>query len=152
MALKLSTSLRNNLLSGSALATAIDNGFLKIYAGAAPATANDAVGAAVLLCTISVNSTGSGVSLGTASDGSVAKAADVWSGLVSNAGAVNATWYRHVGSSDTGVALTDPAGTAEPRIQGTVGTSGADLNLSAVALTNGSTQTIDYYSVTLPTL
>lgn len=154
MALKLSTSLRNCMLGSQALSDALALGFIKIYAGTEPADANAAVpGGATLLCTISLNSTATGLSFDAPSNGTIPKAAaEVWSGVVSNAGALNAAWYRHVGAADTGVALTDPAGVSQPRLQGSVGVSGADLNLSSVALTNGATQTLDYYSVTLPTL
>lgn len=154
MALKLSTSLRNCMLGDSPLSVALALGFIKIYAGTEPANADAAVpGGATLLCTISVNSTGDGLSFGPPNNGTIPKdSGEVWSGVVSNVGGLNAAWYRHVGAADTGVALTDPADIDEPRLQGTIGVSGADMNLSSVLLTNGATQTIDYYSVTQPTL
>ena len=51
-----------------------------------------------------------------------------------------ATYYRFVANGDTGV-----ASTTEKRLQGTVGTVGADLNMTSVALTSGAPQTIDSY-------
>ena len=71
--------------------------------------------------------------------------AEVWSGV--NAASGTATFYRHVAVGDDGTLSTSQA-----RLQGTVGTAGAELNLSSVNLSNGATQTIDYYSVTQPTL
>lgn len=37
------------------------------------------------------------------------------------------------------------------RIQGTIGTAGADGNLSSTSLTSGGTQYIDYFSIGIPT-
>ncbi len=148
MALKSSTGLRNKLLDTNSLKTLFANGFIKLYAGAAPASADDAIpGGATLLCTISLNSTGTGINFDTtASGGALAKApGEVWSGV--NAATGTAAWYRHVAAGDDGTLSTTQA-----RLQGTVGTVAAELNLSAVALTSGATQTIDYYSVALPTL
>lgn len=147
MAFKASTGLRTKMLDTNPMKTIFAAGFIKIYAGTVPATADDSIGAATLLCTVSINSTGTGINFDTtASSGTLAKApAEVWSGV--NAATGTATFYRHVAVGDDGT-----LSTTQPRIQGTVGTSGAELNLSSTALTSGATQTIDYYSVTLPTL
>lgn len=148
MAIKASTGLRNQMMDTGSLKNALDNGFINIYSGTVPTTADEAVpGGATLLCTISVNSTGTGITFDAAASGGViAKApGEVWSGV--NAATGTAAWYRHVGAADTGALATD-----EPRLQGLVGVSGADLNLSSVSLTSGATQTVDFYSVALPTL
>lgn len=145
--MKASTGLRNKLLDTGPLNSVLDLGFIKIYAGTEPATADAAIGAATLLCTISNNSTATGIKLETAaSAGSIPKeSTEVWSGV--NVAGGTATFYRHVAPGDDGTLSTTQA-----RLQGTIGTSGADLNLSSINLSNGATQTIDYYSVTLPTL
>lgn len=144
--MKLSTGLRNTLLGSGNLKTTMALGFVKIYAGTVPATADDSIGSATLLCTISVNSTGTGITFDAPSAAVISKAAaEVWSGV--NAASGTATFFRHVAVGDTGA-----LSTTEARVQGTVGTSGADLNLSSVSLTNGATQTIDYYTIALPTL
>jgi len=140
MALSFSTGLKNAILDGDSLKGTLALGFLKIYAGTVPATANDALSGATLLCTISVNSSGTGLSLGTAASGAIQKAAEVWSGV--NAATGTATFYRFVTPSDTGA-----SSTTEERIQGTVGLAGADLNLTSVSLTSGLTQEIDYFAI-----
>lgn len=147
MTLKVSTGLRNGLLATGSVKGQLDGGFIKIYAGAVPADADAAIGAATLLCTISLNSTGTGINFDTAAaGGTLAKApAQVWSGV--NVAAGTATFYRHVAAADAG----DASSTA-PRIQGAVAVAGAEMNLSSVALTNGATQTLDYYTVTQPSL
>ena len=53
--LKVSTGLRNAMLDTAPLRDALDLGFLKLYSGTEPATADADLGAAVLLVTISVN-------------------------------------------------------------------------------------------------
>jgi hypothetical protein len=100
-----------------------------------------------LLCTISINSAGTGINFDTAASGGVLSKAtsEVWSGV--NVATGTASYYRHVASSDDGTLSTTAV-----RLQGAVGLVGAELNLSSVSLTSGATQTIDYYSVALPTL
>lgn len=148
MSLKTSTGLRKALLDTGSVKAALDGGLINIYAGTVPATADDAIpGGATLLCVVSLNSTGTGINFDTAAVGAtLSKApAEVWSGT--NLASNTATFYRHVAAADDGTSSTSQA-----RIQGLIGTAGAELNLSSVALTSGATQTIDYYSVTLPTL
>lgn len=146
MTIKLSTGLRKYIMDDASLKDGLDGGLIKIYSGTPPADADAAV-TGTLLCTISDNSTGTGIDFDTAAvAGTLSKdPGQVWSGV--NAATNTATYYRHVATGDDGT-----LSTTQRRIQGTIGTSGAALNLSNVALTSGATQTIDYYSVTLPTL
>lgn len=146
MAIKISTGLRNKLLDTGPLNSVFSAGFIHIYSGTVPASADDALGSATLLSTITVGGDGvTGVNFDTvAASGVIQKApAEAWSGF--NVASGTATFYRHVSSSDTGL-----SSSTEPRIQGTVSTAGADLNLSSVSLIGGATQTIDYYSVAMP--
>lgn len=147
MALKTSTGLRNGVLSGGSLKSLLNGGRINIYAGTPPATADDAVGGATLLCAITLNSTGDGINFDTAAAGGVLQKApgEAWSGANVTGGV--AAWYRHVAAGDGGT-----LSTTAPRVQGLVGVAGADLNLSSVSLTTGATQTIDYYSLAWPTL
>lgn len=145
--MKASTGLRNKLLDTGSLKSIFNLGFIKIYSGTVPADADAALGSATLLCTISVNSTGTGTTMeASASDGTLEKnAGEIWSGV--NAASGTASFYRHVAAGDTGA-----ASTTEARIQGSVGTAGADMNLTSTSLVAAATQTLDYYSITLPTL
>jgi hypothetical protein len=63
-----------------------------------------------------------------------------------NAASGTAGYFRFVAVGDTGVLSTTQA-----RLQGTIATAGADLNLSSVNLTSGADQTIDAANFTLPT-
>ena len=79
-------------------------------------------------------------------DGVIAKpASDIWSGV--NAAGGTATYFRIVRSDDDGLEDTDRT---RPRAQGSISTSGAELNLSSVQLAAGATTTIDQFSLTLP--
>lgn len=147
MTIKASTGLRNGTLATGSLRSLLNGGRINIYAGAEPATADADLGGATLLCAVTVNSTGTGINFDTTASGGVLQKApgEVWSGV--NAATGVASFYRHVAAGDAGDASTTAA-----RLQGTIGIAGADLNLSSTSLTSGATQTIDYYSVALPTL
>lgn len=146
MTLKTSTGLRNKILDTDSLKTVMALGFVNIYAGSEPATADAALGGATLLCVVSNNSTGTGLTLDTAAAGVLPKTpSEVWSGVNGASGA--ATFYRHVAVGDDGT-----LSTTQPRIQGSIATFGAELNLTSTTLTSGATQTIDFYSIAEPTL
>jgi hypothetical protein len=145
MALKTSTGLRNKLLDNGSLKATFALGFIKFYTGTPPADADAAV-TGTLLVTISNNSSGTGINMAAAAvAGVLAKlASETWSGV--NAATGTATYYRHVAVGDDGTLSTTQA-----RIQGTIATAGADMNLSSTSLTAAATQTVDYYTVALPT-
>lgn len=147
MTIKTSTGLRNKMLDTGSLKSRLALGFIKLYTGAEPTTADAAV-TGTLLATISVSGGGTGLSLDTtAAAGVLAKSAAVWSGAIVATG--TAGYYRFSAVGDTGA-----SSITEERIQGSVGLAGADLNLSSTSLTTNaslSAQTIDYYVVTLPT-
>ncbi|MEK7425740.1 MAG: hypothetical protein AAB131_18095 [Actinomycetota bacterium] len=141
-----STGLRNYMLATGSARAALAAGFVKIFSGTPPATA-DAAETGTLLCTISINSSGTGVNLATsAAAGIIQKSgSEVWSGVNGATGA--AGYFRHVGAADTGA-----ISTTEPRVQGTVGTVGTDMELNSTSLVAAATQTLDYYSLNLPTV
>lgn len=151
MALKLSTGIRNGMLGDDCFTNLMASSVIRIYGSndansSEPASADAAVpGNAVLLCTIT-GPMGAALEYEAPAGGIVSKLiSQAWQGT--NVASDTATWYRHEDVADTGV-----ASTSAPRLQGTVGVVGAELNLSNVNLTNGAPQTIDYYSVALPTL
>lgn len=141
MAIKLSTKCRNNLLDSSSIKTMFNAAEIRIFSGTEPADA-DAAQTGTLLATIKEG--GSALTFGSASGGVLSKSANSWSDTVDATG--TASYYRLVQSADAGGAT----GSSDPRIQGTIGTAGADMNLSSVSLTSGGTQTIDFFSLTMP--
>jgi hypothetical protein len=146
---KASTALRNKLLDTNPFRTIFNLGFLKIYAGPVPASADDALigGTHTLLVTISNNGTGTGLTFNaSASNGAIAKnTAETWSGVSIAAGVPS--FYRLVTPADTG-----GQSTTEARLQGTIATSGADLNMTLASIPLSTSIPVDAYSVALPTL
>lgn len=147
MAFQVSTALRNHMLDTGSFKNAMDLGFLKIYAGAIPADADAALGAATLLCTLSVDGLGTGLTWEAAAiSGVISKTtAEAWQG--SNVASGTASFFRFVQPADTG-----GASTTELRIQGSVGLVGAELNLSSVTLTVSAVQSVNHFNVALPSL
>lgn len=141
-----STGLRNYMLDTGSFKAAMAVGFLKLYSGAAPANADAAV-TGTLLCTITIASGGTGISMAAAAaSGVIPKlSTETWSGVNAASGTVG--YFRHTEASDTGA-----SSTTQKRLQGTVALAGGDINLASLSLTSGLTQTIDSYNVALPTL
>ncbi|WP_218254148.1 hypothetical protein, partial [Candidatus Magnetobacterium casense] len=118
-------------------------GFIKIYTGSQPTTANDAP-TGTLLCTVYSDGTTAGLSFGEASSGVLSKTVgETWSGTAVATG--TAGWFRLVAPSDTGV-----SSTTEERLDGAVATSGAQLNMSSTSIVSGAVQTISTFSITMP--
>ncbi|MDR2333755.1 MAG: hypothetical protein LBE61_09750 [Burkholderiaceae bacterium] len=146
MTTKASTGLRNHVLVTGSARAGLANGFLDIYGGPEPATADAAIDPAtqILLVRIYSDGTSTGINLAaTAADGFVEKAAEAWTGTVIESG--RATFFRLVGAADTGV-----LSTTQPRLQGSVARAGGDLNLSDVELVAGDPQAVNYFTVALP--
>ncbi|MHC1788994.1 hypothetical protein [Solidesulfovibrio sp.] len=150
MALRLSTGIRNLLLGTSSFKTIMQNGVIRIFAGVQPASADDAEGASPLL-EITVASGAftpgtatNGLNFAAPAAGACAKAAgEVWSGVAAASG--TAGWYRFYANDRT-----TGADTTHARFDGSVSTSGAQLNMSSTAITAGATTTIDSFAITLP--
>ena len=150
MALRLSTGLRNKMLGTNSFKTIMQYGTIRIFPGVQPSSADDAEGATPLL-EITVSSgaftpgaNANGLNFDDPVDGACAKAAaEVWSGVASATG--TAGWFRFYANDRTTGADTDHA-----RFDGSVSTSGAQLNMSSTSITAGATTTIDSYKVTMP--
>ena len=147
MAIKMSTGLRNEMLSGSSFKNTFDAGSeIRIYGGAIPSSADSSIGAATLLCVVKNGS--SGITFDTAAINGILQKnpSETWQGTVlAAAGAgTNATFYRHVLTADD-----DTASATAPRYQGTVAVVGADMNLTSTLLVSGAVQGLDYHAVTI---
>jgi len=135
---------------GGSLKDRFKNGVLRIYSGSQPANPDTAV-AGTLLIEVTVASgafdhgaEANGLEFGAAASGAIDKDADVWSGVGLSAG--TAAWCRLCANpNDAG-----GASTTLDRIDGTVGTSGADLNITNTTIAVGATHTIDQFQFTLP--
>jgi hypothetical protein len=151
MALEFSTGFKDGLLDTDSLKALFDDGYIKIYAGTMPASADAALGGATELVVYSDNGAAEGAGNGldleaAAVDGAIYKAtAQTWKGT---AGATDtATFFRYEQLSDGG-----GLSTTELRIQGTVGGAGADLFVASTTFTNAVEYTLDLFSISIPNL
>lgn len=151
MTVKLSTGLRTAMAGTTGFGASFANGVIHIYSGPQPITADGPV-AGTLLGVVSAaagpfafGSPANGLEFEPAANGAVMKKeAQEWKfkGLANG----TAGWFRLMGNASDNLA----ASTTLPRFDGSIGTSGADLNLSNIAVTTGTPATIDVFTFTIP--
>jgi hypothetical protein len=148
MTIRLSTGARNAMLgngTNAGLRAALAAGFLYIYSGSQPATA-DLGATGTLLGKVTVNDDGTtGLTFDAAAAGVLSKAAaETWKfhGLAAG----TAGWFRFSDSADTPTASSATA----KRVDGLIGTAGADVNMSNTNVVLAAQSTIDSFSLTLP--
>ena len=149
MTVRLSTKLRDNLAGTTGFASTFANGIIDVYTGTQPATADSAV-SGTLLGRITLNSGAfvagtatNGLTFAAASGGAVSKSG-VWS--FNGVAAGTAGWFRLKGNALDNDALS----TTLPRLDGSIATSGADLNLSNISIAIGAPSTVDSFVWTQP--
>lgn len=138
---EISTALRNviaNAIGNAGAGINFDSGTLEIRSGAAPGA--DAAATGTVLATITLPAD----AFGAAAAGAIAKAG-TWQDASADAGGT-AAHFRIIQSGDTNGAT----GSTDERIEGTVSTSGADLNLDSTSISAAQTVTIDTFTVTMP--
>lgn len=142
MSIKITGALRDHLLVTGSLTGALTGMIIRIYGGTVPSLPEDSISGNTLLCTISDNKTGSGLDFEAAAyNGLLTKeGSQVWAGDCAADG--TATFYRLSGTGDTG-----GSSISEKRVQGTVGTAGADLNVTNTSFVTDEEKRIDYYSI-----
>ena len=149
MTIRLSTKLRDNLAGTTGFSATFANGVIEIYSGAQPATADSAV-TGTLLGTVTLNSGAftpgtatNGLTFAAASGGSVSKSG-VWS--FNGVATGTAGWFRLKGNAvDAG-----GASTTLPRLDGSIATSGGDMNISNLSIAVGAPNTVDTFTWTQP--
>lgn len=114
------------------LTALLDGGFMKIYAGSQPASPESAAIGTLLAALEFSNPAFAAAASGTAAANAIIEDTDA-------AATGNAGWFRCF-KSDGVTAVLD----------GTIGTSGADINLNSVAIQAHTTVTISAFSITLP--
>ena len=117
--LKLSNEAVN--AEADALSVLLDNGYLRIYDGTQPATANTAISAQVLLAELRFNATAAPA----ASNGVLTFNAITQDSSANNTG--TASWFRALKSDGSSVCF-----------DGTVGTSGTDITIATTAIVAGA--------------
>lgn len=148
MTMRLSTGLRNKLLDGGTaggIKGSLAAGFIYIYTGTPPATP-DTGATGTLLGKVTKNNDGiTGLTFDAAVAGVSSKAAaETWQFTGLAAG--QAAWFRFSEAADTPT-VTD---STKARIDGTLGTAGADVNIANTSITVGAVSTVDSFTVTMP--
>jgi hypothetical protein len=128
--LKLSNAAANAALD--ALCALLNGGTLKLYTGTQPATPNTALTDQVLLATLTFGAPAFGAAVdGVATANAITKDSDAdFTGA--------ATWFRAASS----------AGAAE--VDGSVGTSGCDVNMATVSVVQHAEISITSMQITMP--
>ena len=129
--LKLSTALVN--VEANAAAPEFNNGYLRIYDGSQPATADTALTSQVLLAELRFGATAFGAAVA-----GVLTANALTADSSANASGT-ATWYRCLKSDGTSV-LSD----------GSVGTATSNLILNSVAISSGASVAVSSFTHTVP--
>ena len=148
MTIRLSDGLRNAMLdggTGGGIKGALDGCFCAFFTGAQPASANDPM-TGTLLGVLSVNGDGvTGLTWDAADAGSIAKAAsESWRVEWDAVGVAGCFRFYMTGDTLTG---SDPDAI---RLDGSCGTSGADMNLTNLQTAVGRVDTCDGFAVTMP--
>ena len=115
--------------AADAVCVRLNNGYLRIYDGSQPTDADTAIGAQNLLAELRWNAT----AFGAASNGVATANALTADSSADNTG--TATWFRALESDGTTVVF-----------DGSVGTSGANLNLNSVAISAGAAVSVTAYT------
>ena len=125
----------------NAVTALANSGKLEIYSGTQPTDANTAIGAQVLLSSgLTMGSTAFGASSASGSAGSkvVTATANSITSDTSAAATGTAAWFRLYKSDGTTVIM-----------DGSVGTSGCDLNLSTTSIVMGATVAVTSLTLTM---
>ena len=128
--LKISTTAVN--AQADALSDLLDNGYLRIYDGSQPANANTAITSQVLLAELRFNATAAPA----ASGGVLTMNSITQDPSANNTG--TATWFRALKSDGSTVVF-----------DGSVGTSGCDLNLGSTSITSGASVAVTSMTYTV---
>lgn len=128
--LKVSSAAVN--AQADALSDLLDNGYLRIYDGTQPANANTAITTQVLLAELRFNATAAPA----ASGGVLTMNSITQDSSANNTG--TATWFRALKSDGSTVVF-----------DGSVGTSGCDLNLGSTSITSGASVAVTSMTFTV---
>lgn len=157
MATSFSLALRNAILQGSSVKEELDGGFIYVFAGTVPATADTALDMATVhtqLVKIAADAVPAdagvvGLNWETAAvNGALPKeTTETWAGKINFVGfdsaqagvaPLTATFFRICEAADNGQAA---GGASTSRIQGAINTAGAELNVTSTALSDNGTNT-----------
>lgn len=132
---KYAAAAKNAKLGSTGLAAFIGtSALLKLYDGTQPASPDTAISSQNMLCSLTCGAS----AFGTAAAGVLtANAISNGTGTAAAGSGVTSTWFR-LWKSDGTTAVLD----------GTVGTTGCDLNLNNASIANGQTVSISSFTIT----
>lgn len=131
MAVSITTTLREYLIDGTGLEV-LNGGTLKIYDGTPPANASTALSSNTLLATLTLNAT----------------AFSSFTNGVATAGAITSDSSADATGPPTFFRLLTSGATV--MLQGSVGTSGSDLNLNTTSIVAGGAVSVSSLTITMP--
>jgi hypothetical protein len=144
--------MRDHMLETGSVEAALETGFLIIYSGSQPASANDAA-TGTRLATIAVDDGATGLTFDAiATAGTLPKAvAETWSGTAAATG--TAGWFRF-NELETNKAGTETAagtgGVSNVCMDGSIAVTGGDINMSNVSVVSGALQTVTVFNIVQP--
>ena len=119
------------------------DGFINIYSGTQPTSADDAP-SGTLLVTIYSDGAATGLEFDDASAGVISKkSTETWSGTAVANG--TAGYFRMYQAGDSGA-----SSTTDCRLDGACATSGSQLNMSSLSISSGAVQTVSTFQITQP--
>ena len=145
MAIRISTGMRQALLGTRGFKEILDGGFIDIFTGSQPSSADYVETGTKLIRISSTSGTGAsdGLRFGTASAGVLPITTPAWEGTVIADGV--AGWFRFYGTG-----ATSGTSNTEVRFDGAVGVSGSDLNLSHTNFVSTTKITLQSFNITEP--
>ncbi len=152
MSIRLSDALRDSMLETTSVEAALTLGFLIIYSGSQPASANDAA-TGTRLATIAVSDGAVGLTYDPiVTAGTLPKAvAETWSGTAAATG--TAGWFR-LNALSTNKAGTETAaatgGAGNVAMDGSIAVTGGDINMSNVSIVSGALQSVTVFNIVMP--
>jgi len=153
MTIRLSNKLRTNLAGTTGFSTTFANGVIDIYSGSQPANADLAptgtkLGRVTLASgAFTAGNTLNGLTFAAAADG-VASKSGTWS--FNGIAAGTAGWFRLKTNAGADTDTDDSATKAQARMDGSIATSGGDMNLSNITIAVSAPTTIDSFTATIP--
>jgi hypothetical protein len=152
MAIRLSEALRNFILETGSVEAALTLGFLIIYSGSQPASANDAATGTQLAVIANADGATGLTFEAIATAGTLPKTSgETWSGTAGASG--TAGWFRFAGldtDKATTVANASAGGVGFRAMDGSIAVTGGDINMSNVSVITSALQTITVFNILQP--
>lgn len=138
MAMKLATATADAMLSS--IATSLNTGYLRIYSGTEPTTADTALSGNTLLAELRFAATAFPTAAASSGTDRYIDAGTITADSAADADGT-ATFFRALSSNGTTIVY-----------QGTVGTSGQQLNLTATNIVQNGVVSVSSLRITMPTV